>query len=558
MSNQIENISRTDHNLKQALNFVLEDVSALPTTTTLGRLIRHNGVPYIAITATDLQRWLRSNQNETISGLWNFTNTGRPFSVTSTTKVPNLNASRINGYGANLTPVASSVPVRQANKQIQVPMTPIADTDAASKFHVESIARGILLKPPVKAATTTALEADYTNSNLRLTSDTNQSIQGLIDGVTGLVVGDLILVKDQGTANDNDELGTLSPENGVYKIVHLGNASNAKWILERVNWLDEANEIIYGIQVAVEKGTQAHSEWRIISPDVTTVGTSGIQWSETSVGVLTLPGRALERVGNTFNVLVKASGGILIEENGGLYIDASNIPPHSHSSSNITSIPASKVTAGIFANNSDYTFRKNVVVAGESLTSGIFFGPLSRSNVRPSINRTSSFDGLDIRGYTAAITQPLVRFINKNNKNIRLEFGKNNNNNNLGNIDFTDGSVDYSSPIKPGSANGSSGLAVPPTESILLNSNKLSVQTTSTVVHKIARKYEEPEFTISSGSTVISKNIDHNLGTRYVNVSIYKDNSLVHCGVETSTDNRVILKSDVALPAGTYRVVVMG
>jgi hypothetical protein len=125
----------------------------------------------------------------------------------------------------------------------------------------------------VVAATTSQLDAVYSNGTgdpgnpafgARLTAVESGSLNGItttlasgrvvagIDGVTLFEVGDLVLVKDQ--VSSDTEADTRY-QNGVYRIVDLGAAGSegSPWVLERVEFADEASEMIE-LRVAAQLG----------------------------------------------------------------------------------------------------------------------------------------------------------------------------------------------------------------------------------------------------------------------------------------------------------------
>ncbi|MDB2497160.1 hypothetical protein N9X25_08430, partial [Verrucomicrobiales bacterium] len=124
----------------------------------------------------------------------------------------------------------------------------------------------------VVAATTSQLHAVYSNGTdpgnpafgARLTAVESGSLNGItttlasgrpvagIDGVTLFEVGDLVLVKDQ--VSSDTEADTRY-QNGVYRIVDLGAAGSegSPWVLERVEFADEASEMIE-LRVAAQLG----------------------------------------------------------------------------------------------------------------------------------------------------------------------------------------------------------------------------------------------------------------------------------------------------------------
>ncbi|MBP6782301.1 MAG: hypothetical protein KA152_00815 [Verrucomicrobiales bacterium] len=126
----------------------------------------------------------------------------------------------------------------------------------------------------VAVATTSQLAATYavgpepSNGAFRatLTGNSNGSINAVssllssgktvsgIDGVKSLLVGDLVLVKNQLT---DPTLGTDTRyQNGVYRVVALGESGigGSPWRMERVDFADQPGELA-DLRVAVQRGT---------------------------------------------------------------------------------------------------------------------------------------------------------------------------------------------------------------------------------------------------------------------------------------------------------------
>jgi hypothetical protein len=144
----------------------------------------------------------------------------------------------------------------------------------------------------VRVATTGNLSATYTigpqpdvaGAGARLTATSNGNINNVgIDGLTDLVVGDNVLVKDQN-----------SPEhNGVYWIVTVGGASEP-WVLQRTARADGTpiSDLEVGNAAFVNDGTvNGYTSWAIVSNDdlvdSNEVGVVEILWDQVSLGAFT-------------------------------------------------------------------------------------------------------------------------------------------------------------------------------------------------------------------------------------------------------------------------------
>lgn len=144
----------------------------------------------------------------------------------------------------------------------------------------------------VRVATTANLAATYAvgpqpdvaGAGARLTATSNGSINNSgIDGVTDLVVGDNILVKNQSNA----------AHNGVYWVVSIGGTSNP-WVLQRTARADGSpiSDLEVGNAAFVNEGTvNGYTSWSITSNGGLTqsnqVGSVNIVWSQVSLGSFT-------------------------------------------------------------------------------------------------------------------------------------------------------------------------------------------------------------------------------------------------------------------------------
>lgn len=164
-------------------------------------------------------------------------------------------------------------------------------TDAVTLDQVQAFLRGLDTKDPVRVATTGAITLSGTQT---------------IDGVT-LVVGDAVLVKNQGSALAN----------GIYLV-----ASGA-WT--RRTDADENSEVTAGLSVTVLEGTTKGSGTSQTSPLLYTLSNSGaITLGTTALNFVPVGGSAitysagngLSLSGTTFSVTPKASGGIVVDGTG--------------------------------------------------------------------------------------------------------------------------------------------------------------------------------------------------------------------------------------------------
>lgn len=154
---------------------------------------------------------------------------------------------------------------------------PVSALSAATKQYVDTVAAGLHAHAAAVSATTVALPASTYNNGTAgvgssLTANANGAL-GTIGGYAGLVAGDRVLVKNQGSAL----------QNGVYTITDLGSAGTP-WILTRAADFDNApsSEIAAGDFVYVQEGTLSGSQWVQTTVDLITIGTSPIVFSQLS------------------------------------------------------------------------------------------------------------------------------------------------------------------------------------------------------------------------------------------------------------------------------------
>ena len=149
---------------------------------------------------------------------------------------------------------------------------PSANSDAANKEYVDSVATGLDVKASVRAATT---------SNIVLSGAQT------IDGVA-VIAGDRVLVKNQTTAS----------QNGIYV------AAAGAW--SRSADADQDAEVTAGMFTFVEEGTaNADTGWVLSTDNPIVVGTTNLTFVQFSSAGVVLAGNGLQKIGNTISVLPK-------------------------------------------------------------------------------------------------------------------------------------------------------------------------------------------------------------------------------------------------------------
>jgi hypothetical protein len=155
---------------------------------------------------------------------------------------------------------------------------PSADTDAATKAYVDSVAQGLNTKTAVRVATT----ANITLSGLQT-----------IDGVA-LSAGNRVLVKNQ----------TTTTQNGVYDV-----ASGA-WVRSADS--DTGPELVNAFYFVQEGTTQQATGFVQSTPGPITIGTSAIVFNQFSGAADYTAGAGLTKTGLTFDVGTASSSRIVV------------------------------------------------------------------------------------------------------------------------------------------------------------------------------------------------------------------------------------------------------
>ncbi len=169
---------------------------------------------------------------------------------------------------------------------------------AATKQYVDNVSTGILAKPAVLAATTSNLDATYSNGTdgvgATLTSNSNGAFP-LIDGVAVTTVSGQrgVLVKNQ----------TNKAHNGRYNLTTQGDASTP-WVLTKCGLCDQANEIP-GSYIFVTDGTlNGQTGWvlHVDNPATFVVGTDNVDVYQFSGSGTYTAGSGLSLAGTQFAV----------------------------------------------------------------------------------------------------------------------------------------------------------------------------------------------------------------------------------------------------------------
>ena len=201
-----------------------------------------------------------------------------PLVVTSTTNVPNLNASTLSGVASTgfvaVGGDAMTGDLAMGANNITGLADPSSAQDAATKAYVDATAQGLTVKDSVVAAST----GNVTISGL----DVGQAL----DGIT-LALADRVLLKNQSTAS----------QNGIYDINADGSAAT------RSSDYNAAGDVVNGTFVFVQEGTaNADSGWVMTTDEVVTPGTTATAWAQFSGAGQITAGDGLDKTGNELDV----------------------------------------------------------------------------------------------------------------------------------------------------------------------------------------------------------------------------------------------------------------
>ena len=216
-------------------------------------------------------------------------------SITATSGNMTVNAAAGNN-SVNLVPTGTGS-VDVANKRITSVAEPTQAQDAATKAYVDSLANGLDVKQSVRAASTSALTATYSNGSSGVGATlTNAGTQAALtlDSIA-LSVGNRVLIKDQ----------SAEEQNGVYTVTTVGTIST-NWVLTRATDFDNSpgTEVSPGTFFFVEEGTtQADNGYVISTEGAITIGSSSIMFSQFSGAGQITAGEGLTKTGNTLNAV---------------------------------------------------------------------------------------------------------------------------------------------------------------------------------------------------------------------------------------------------------------
>jgi len=174
--------------------------------------------------------------------------------------------------------------------------TPSQDSDAATKSYVDAIQSGLDIKASVRVATAAALPA-YTQAGSGLGATLTANAVGVltVDGVA-TVLGDRILVKDEGASH---------ADHGIYEVTTEGTAGVA-FVLTRTSDADNtpSGEVTPGMFTFIEEGSSnADSGWVLTTTGTITLDTTALAFAQFSGAGQVTAGAGLTKTGNTLDIV---------------------------------------------------------------------------------------------------------------------------------------------------------------------------------------------------------------------------------------------------------------
>ena len=197
---------------------------------------------------------------------------------------------------------APTAAVAMNSQKITGMAEPAADSDAATKGYVDSVAEGLDVKKSVVAASVANIAGTYATVAGTITAASNGAFPSQ-DGIT-LLSGQRLLVKNQ----------TQENANGIYELTTVGSGS-AVYVLTRADDFDAAalTEISTGAFTFVEKGSSFANQGFVMSNAAFTglnnASPAGkIQWSQFSGAGQITAGDGLSKTGNEMAANVDGVG----------------------------------------------------------------------------------------------------------------------------------------------------------------------------------------------------------------------------------------------------------
>lgn len=394
---------------------------------------------------------------------------------------------------------------------------PTASSDAATKLYVDSAVNGLSWKQPVRVAST---------ANVAIATGLENGDS--IDGVT-LATGNRVLLKNQ----------TAPEENGIYVVVASGAASRSS-DMDSLTPIDEVNGAAVWVLEGTANGDKAFAE----TAEVVTLGTDPLVFAQIGAGTAYTGGDGITISSNDISVdhdgqglqfssnqlALELDGTTLSKSASGLKVAALGITNSEVASA--AAIAFSKMAA--LTTNRALTSNGSGVVTPSAVTDtelGYVSGVTS--SIQTQLGTKANKSGDTFTGHVVLDNQREVRFVESGSTNYTA----------LRSAASTAADTTYDLPA-----------AYPASSGYLLASTTAGVM--SWVAPPTVSSYKENWVTADTAT----KTVTHNLGTLDVIVQVHdvaSGETIQIDSVTRTSTNAVDLVSNVAPPAGNWRVLVL-
>lgn len=213
-------------------------------------------------------------------------------SITATGTGPDINIV-LDPLGAGVIDVSNAQIVNVAN--------PTQSQHAATKAYVDAVKTGLDIKDSVRVGTIGLLTVNASGTGVGKTLSNAGVLEPIEIDDVALVLGDRVLVKDQGGVNPHED-------NGIYTVTTVGTVS-APWVLTRAPDADQNpntlgfSEVTAGLFVFVEEGTiHSDSGWVLTTDNPIVIDTTQLSFTQFSGAGAVDAGQGVSRLGTTINV----------------------------------------------------------------------------------------------------------------------------------------------------------------------------------------------------------------------------------------------------------------
>lgn len=216
--------------------------------------------------------------------------------------------------------------------------SPSANTDAANKAYVDSVVVGL---SPLAASNFVTVTALPTNTYANGASGVGATLTATGNGALSV---DSVAVTAAQVVLVNNEVAPS--HNGIYTVTATGDGSNP-YVLTRATYFDQAAEMIKNTYTSILGGsTQVGTSW-ILAANVTTVGTTAVNFTLFASSALTTLPNTKIYVGSASNIATaqNVSGDATIANTGALTVTKTNGVSFAASATTDTTV-ASNISSG--------------------------------------------------------------------------------------------------------------------------------------------------------------------------------------------------------------------